>query len=129
MLSNPPWERVKLQEKEWFASRHPEIANAPNAASRKRKIEALETDDPPLFHAFKEAVRESEGISHFLRNTSLYPLCGRGDINLTPFLQNQTVVSSIYQVQAVSFDRHRHRRHHKVLLPGLDGLKVTEKSL
>ena len=28
MLGNPPWERVKLQEKEWFATRRPEIAEA-----------------------------------------------------------------------------------------------------
>ena len=33
VLGNPPWERIKLQEKEWFATRRPEIANAPNAAS------------------------------------------------------------------------------------------------
>ena len=28
ILGNPPWERVKLQEKEFFAGRDPEIANA-----------------------------------------------------------------------------------------------------
>ena len=31
VLGNPPWERIKLQEKEWFSERRPEIANAPNA--------------------------------------------------------------------------------------------------
>ncbi len=46
MLGNPPWERVKLQEKEWFAERIPAIANAPNAAVRKRMIEALKKTDP-----------------------------------------------------------------------------------
>ena len=29
VLANPPWERVKLQEKEFFASRDPDIAAAP----------------------------------------------------------------------------------------------------
>ena len=38
MLGNPPWERVKLQEKEWFAERRPDIANARTAAERKRMI-------------------------------------------------------------------------------------------
>src|SRR5258708_5541920 len=28
------WERIKLQEQEFFASRDPEIAEAPNAAAR-----------------------------------------------------------------------------------------------
>jgi len=33
VLGNPPWEKVKLQEKEWFATRSPEIAAAPKPPS------------------------------------------------------------------------------------------------
>lgn len=29
VLGNPPWERIKLQEQEFFAARDPEIASAP----------------------------------------------------------------------------------------------------
>jgi hypothetical protein len=83
ILGNPPWEKVKLQEKEWFAARGAEdIANAPNAAARKRLIEQLKNDDPALYRAFLDDVRKAEGESHLLRNSGLYPLCGRGDINL-----------------------------------------------
>lgn len=82
MLGNPPWERVKLQEKEWFAERRPDIAEAPNASARKRLIERLAQDDPALFAAFGEAARQAEGESHILRDSGLYPLCGRGDVNL-----------------------------------------------
>ena len=82
VLGNPPWERVKLQEKEWFAQRSTEIADAPNAAARKRMIRSLEDDDPELYRAFFKALRESEGRSHLLRSTGRYPLCGRGDINV-----------------------------------------------
>ena len=82
VLGNPPWERVKLQEKEWFAERKPEIADAPTAAARKRMIETLKTDDFPLYRRFLDDLRESEGWSHLMRNTGRYPLCGRGDINL-----------------------------------------------
>src|SRR5690606_16404119 len=32
VLGNPPWERIKLQEQEWFASRDEHIASAPNTA-------------------------------------------------------------------------------------------------
>ena len=32
VLGNPPWERIKIQEQEFFAAREPEIAEAPNAA-------------------------------------------------------------------------------------------------
>jgi hypothetical protein len=81
-IGNPPWDRVKLEEKEWFAERIPEIANAPNASRRKQKIEALKDEQPFLFEQFQQALRRADGESHLLRNTNLYPLCGRGDINL-----------------------------------------------
>lgn len=79
VLGNPPWERVKLQEKEWFSERSPSIANAPNAAARKRMISTLDT---ALHQEFLDQMRRSEGESHFLRMCGRYPLCGRGDINL-----------------------------------------------
>jgi hypothetical protein len=82
VLGNPPWERVKLQEKEWFAERSPEIASAPNSAARKGLIEALKAGYPVLYNQFLEDSRKAEGESHLLRNSGQYPLCGRGDINL-----------------------------------------------
>jgi hypothetical protein len=82
VLGNPPWERVKLQEKEWFAERSPEIANAPNAAARKRLIAGLKTHDSTLYQQFLDGSRQAEGESHILRNSGRYPLCGRGDINV-----------------------------------------------
>lgn len=82
VLGNPPWERVKLQEKEWFAERSPEIATAPNSAARKRLIAALKEGDPVLHRQFLEDSRTSDGESHFIRNSGRYPLCGRGDINV-----------------------------------------------
>lgn len=81
-LGNPPWERVKLQEQEWFAERRPDIAGAPNAAARKRLIQTLPTGDPSLWRDFRDALRRADGESHFLRDTGVYPLCGRGDINV-----------------------------------------------
>ena len=41
VLGNPPWERIKLQEQEFFAARSPEIANAANKAATRRLIKAL----------------------------------------------------------------------------------------
>ena len=82
MLGNPPWEKVKLQEKEWFAERRLDIAEAPNAAARKQLIAALAQSDPALFAAFGEAARQADGESHVLRDSDLFPLCARGDVNL-----------------------------------------------
>lgn len=81
VLGNPPWERVKLQEKEFFANTEPEIATAPNKAARTRLIDALKTENPSLWQAFQEAVHGAEALSHFLRTSGRFPLCGRGDVN------------------------------------------------
>jgi hypothetical protein len=81
VLGNPPWERIKLQEKEWFAARCPDISQASNAAARKRMIEALKESSPYLYNEFLEDCRRAEGDSHIIRNSGMYPLCGRGDIN------------------------------------------------
>ena len=36
VIGNPPWDRIKLQEVEWFATRSPQLALAPTAAARRR---------------------------------------------------------------------------------------------
>ena len=81
MLGNPPWERVKLQEQEFFAARDPEIAKAPMRLPERKLIKALEIDDPALYDAYLEALREADGQSAFLRLSGRYPLNGRGDVN------------------------------------------------
>jgi len=81
ILGNPPWERVKLQEKEFFSAVDADIANAPNAAARKRLIDALPTSNPILYQAFLAEKRISEGSSLLIREGGRYPLCGRGDVN------------------------------------------------
>ncbi|MET7378340.1 DNA methyltransferase [Streptomyces sp. NPDC005526] len=83
VVGNPPWERVKLQEQEFFAQRSPEIAEAQNAAARKKLIAALheDPDGRRLFAEFGAAKRRAEDESHFLRVSSRFPLTGQGDIN------------------------------------------------
>ncbi len=83
VVGNPPWERVKLQELEFFAQRDPRIAGATNAAARKRLIAELrdDRDRTHLYAEFEAAKRRAEGESHFLRVGGRFPLTGRGDIN------------------------------------------------
>lgn len=81
VLGNPPWERIKLQEQEFFAALDPEIAAAPNAAARKRLIVALVERNPALHNAYETAKRRADGESQLMRLSGRFPLCGRGDIN------------------------------------------------
>jgi len=90
VLGNPPWERVKLQEQEFFAAREPAIAEAPNKAARERLIGALKSAhigsrEWLLHQEFEVAKRTAEAASVFARVPSneagRFPLTGRGDIN------------------------------------------------
>ena len=86
MLGNPPWERIKLQEKEWFAAAgYDDIASAKNAAQRKKKIVVLaESDDPvdrQIAAQWEQDSRDAQATSEFTRNGGRFPLGGVGDVN------------------------------------------------
>ncbi len=82
VLGNPPWERIKLQEEEFFGPRAPEIAAAPNAAARKKMIAGLPATRPDLYEAYTAALRRADGQSKYYRESGRYPLTARGDINV-----------------------------------------------
>lgn len=87
VLANPPWERIKLQEQEFFGPRSPEIATAANAAARTRLIEALNAAnaspaDKRLYRDFIMAKRGAEGTSLFAHDSGRFTLTGVGDVNL-----------------------------------------------
>ena len=97
IVGNPPWDRIKLQEVEWFAERVPAIAAQPRAADRKRMIAALQnvnmtqtgTNTPPVadwWAQYREATERAEANARVLGNGKLgsgdYPLLGGGDVNL-----------------------------------------------
>jgi hypothetical protein len=86
VLGNPPWERIKLQEQEFFAARDPRIAAAPNAAVRGTMITTLGeaesgTLERALHEDFETAKRMADAASVFAREGGRFPLTGRGDVN------------------------------------------------
>ena len=89
-LGNPPWDRIKLQEQEFFASRDPDIASAPNKAARQNLIAALaeapeDLAKSMLYRAFVIAKRTADAASVFARVPGdaggRYLLTGKGDVN------------------------------------------------
>lgn len=80
VIGNPPWERVKLQEVEWFATRDPAIARAPHQAERRRRIAALATEQPALWAAFQAAKHAAEAAAGFIRTSGRFPRVA-GDLN------------------------------------------------
>lgn len=104
VLGNPPWERIKLQEEEFFASRNRDVASARNKAERSQRIQWLSEGmlsahlDPEAGHStvqaqvekrlyveFMSARRTAEAASVFAHvdgdEGGRYPLTGVGDVN------------------------------------------------
>lgn len=104
VLGNPPWERIKLQEEEFFATRHRDVALAKNKAERSRRIQWLsegtlakhlfpQHEHPPhecaaeqrLYAEFISARRTAEAASLYAHvkgeDGGRYPLTGVGDVN------------------------------------------------
>jgi hypothetical protein len=104
VLGNPPWERIKLQEEEFFAIRHRDIANARNKAERAQRIQWLsegmlarhlypelahesyeDKTEKRLYREFVIARRVAEASSVFVHvdgaEGGRYPLTGVGDVN------------------------------------------------
>ena len=82
VIGNPPWDRIKLQEVEWFATRAPELARAPTAAARRAAIGELRTQGDPLAADFDDAKARADSLGRLVRASGHYPLLGGGDINL-----------------------------------------------
>lgn len=90
VIGNPPWERIKLSEQEFFASLDPEVAGAPTADAREKMIADLGKADPgtrkrEIYEAYETAKRTSEAASLYMRlpaaKLGRFRLTGRGDVN------------------------------------------------
>lgn len=116
VLGNPPWERIKLQEEEFFATRHPAVAAAKNKAERSQRIQWLSegmlsqhlyptdnahhtpaesTAEQRLYDEFIVTRRVAEAASVFMHVDGMdggrYPLTGVGDVN-TYALFSETIL-------------------------------------
>jgi hypothetical protein len=82
VIGNPPWDRIKLQEVEWFAERDLNIASQARAADRKNLIAELQNKKAPLAADYALAVERAEANARVLAKTGDFPLLGGGDVNL-----------------------------------------------
>ena len=91
VIGNPPWDRIKLQEVEWFSTRAPELALAPTAAARRQGIQRLRDAGDPLAGAFDDAKARADSLGQLVRESGDYPLLGGGDINLYSLFVERTL--------------------------------------
>ena len=81
VLGNPPWERIRFQEKEFFAGLNDEIADASNKAVRSQLIDTLQKENNLLWELFKSTKHSAEAGSNFFRCCNRFSRTAVGDIN------------------------------------------------
>ena len=85
MCGNPPWDKIKVEDKKWFESHgRTDIVNAGTAAQRKKAIAKLPISDPELYEEYITAQQNAEAQSRFVRFGHRFPLTATGDIDLYP---------------------------------------------
>ena len=80
VIGNPPWDRIKLQEVEWWAARDENVAKARTAAERKSVVAARRATGDPVVSDFDAAAEQAAQFSTVIRKGGDYPLLGKGDI-------------------------------------------------
>ncbi len=79
LLGNPPWEKIKIQEKEFFNSI---LSRASNKVEREIILNDLKQENNPIYLEFIHAKNSSERCSHYYRFSGAYNYGSLGDINL-----------------------------------------------
>ena len=82
VIGNPPWDRMKMQEVEWFAARAPDVAHQGRATDRKKKIADMKAADDPLIADYERASARADKAMELARHGGDYPLLSRGDLNI-----------------------------------------------
>ena len=85
MCGNPPWDKIKVEDKKWFESHgRADIVNAGTASQRKKAIADLPSTDPILYKEYTKVLADAEALSRFVRLAGRFDLTATGDIDLYP---------------------------------------------
>ncbi|MGE0005653.1 MAG: N-6 DNA methylase [Parvibaculaceae bacterium] len=93
VIGNPPWEKYTILDREFFANVE-EIAAEPNAAKRRKIIEAVLKRSPALAQAWNDAQREASAKGEFVRDSGRFPQSGVGELNLYPLFAELGIASA-----------------------------------
>lgn len=84
LLGNPPWEKINLEDKEFFAIRMPSISEIKNASKRTKAILALKVTELDLFTEYTTAVDFTNKQISFFKESQAYKYGNAGLLNTYP---------------------------------------------
>ena len=84
VLGNPPWERIAVEDVEFFAEHAPEIAEIKVTSRRQAAIRGLQQENPEIWKKYWNAKDASDRSAQFISECGRFPLSARGRLNTYP---------------------------------------------
>jgi hypothetical protein len=81
LLGNPPWDKIEIEEREFFAVSAPEIASKDTQSKRRELISELEDTNPELYKKYQQRVKRIESRTRFAKESGRFKLTGKGHLN------------------------------------------------
>jgi len=81
VIGNPPWEVLKLKEREYFAGKDLEIFSNKKTNERRLLIAGLEKNNPELFRSYMKELEQYSSSGNYISRRTLYSLTGKGELN------------------------------------------------
>jgi hypothetical protein len=82
LIGNPPWEKVKVDELQWWGLRAPGLRSL-GAKDRPKRIAELQTERPDLHSAFVEELAATNSLRELLLRGPFPGLGAGGDLDLS----------------------------------------------
>lgn len=82
VIGNPPWDRLRMEEVEWFKARDDTVAEARTAAEARQSIASLEQGQGSLPAIYRRIEERHRQLKHIVTSSDAYPLFGRDEMNL-----------------------------------------------
>ena len=91
VLANPPWERIAVEDEEFFAERSYEIASTNITSRRKDLIRQLERDFSPIWRDYLWAKNSANRQSLFFAEGGSFIYTARGRLNTYPLFSELVI--------------------------------------
>ena len=82
VVGNPPWNEVTVEELAFYALRDPGLRGLPNLHDRRKRIAALDKQNPEWREEFESQQRQLATVRRFFSESGGYQLQGVGDKDL-----------------------------------------------
>lgn len=81
VIGNPPWEKIRFEDKKFFKQKYPNISNLSQKTSREKAIENLRSSESSDYKFYKDIYNDYIEVKNHLKSNSLLKYSLSGELN------------------------------------------------